>query len=271
MTVGSCCPTPPTLSLGTRNSALGVIGSYSDHMKWPRYREPEPSRKLEGKVQGWAHRAARGMDPGPEVALKQAQDVLNWSVRKSGPESSFSIKAMNEVANQLAGQDRVVEEVVIRQQIVAGLRTNLGPEHESTLSAEWKLATCLMTVERPEDAEPLLAHVVAGRTLALGQDDPQTLVAIAWKASVAKKLGRLHEARVLQEQVVAGYESLGEEESDRSLLALLNLAATLGELHESVEASRLLHLVLTVRLRTLGPDDPKTLEVLEILGSGPGA
>jgi Tetratricopeptide repeat len=169
--------------------------------------------------------------------------------------------------NQLSRQNRVSEEVALRQQIVDGLRKIMGPEDEATLNAEFKLATCLMSLERPGDADPLLTHVLAGRSTALGEDDPQTLSAKAWSASAARRVGRLQEARELQERVVDGYESRGEGESDQGLLAALNLASTLTELDQLDDARRLVRSVLEVRRRTLGPDDPKSLEVQRVLES----
>jgi tetratricopeptide (TPR) repeat protein len=235
-------------------------------MIWTRQQNPEPGRKLERKVQNWANRAARSLDDDPHEALKQAEQVLQWSLRKKGHDSSFTIRAMNEVGNQLARQGRVVEEVDIREKMVEALRHNVGGEDDATLNAELKLATCLITLERPRDAEPLLAHVVTGRALALGDDDPQTLAAVAWQASVSKKLGRLEEALALQERVVDGYGS-HQSESPQALLADLNLASTLTELHRLEAACRLLRAVLDTRTRTLGPEDPKTLEVLHVLAS----
>ena len=235
-------------------------------MIWTRKPNPKP-RELERKVQSWGNRQAQLMEKGPERTLQESQDVLKWSLRKTGPDSAFTIKAMNEVANQLSRQDRVAEEVALREQIVEGLRKNVGPEDEATLNAEFKLATCLIMLERPENADPLLGHVVAGRSLALGEDDPQTLGAMAWSASVAKMLGRLHDAGALQEQVVSGYASRGEGESDHGLLAGINLAATLAELEQLDEARQLLRGVLSVRQRTLGPEDYKTLEVQRVLAS----
>ncbi len=210
---------------------------------------------------------AQSMEQSPEKTLQEAQDVLKWSLRKNGPDSPFTIKAMNEVANQLSRQNRISEETALREQIVDGLRKNVGAEDDATLNAEFKLATCLIALERPEDADPLLTHVVAGRTLALGEDDPQTLGAKAWSASVAKRVGRLQEARALQEEVVDGYESRGEGESDQGLLAALNLASTLVELDQLDDAGRLVRFVLHVRRHALGPDDPKTREVQEVLAS----
>jgi hypothetical protein len=235
---------------------------------WSRKPKPSPKpRELERKVQAWGDRVAQSMDQGPEKTLQEAQDVLKWSLRKTGPDSPFTIKAMNEVANQLSRLDRISEETALREKIVDGLRTNVGPEDEATLNAEFKLATCLLALERPQDADPLLVHVVAGRSLLLGTEDPQTLGAQAWSASVAKKMGRFHEARALQEQVVAGHESRGEGESEQGLVAILNLASTLSELDELAEARRLVRSVLEVRRRTLSSDDPKTLDVERLLAS----
>ena len=216
---------------------------------------------------GWAQRAAQSMVPAPDEALRQSQDVLSWSIRKNGPQSPVSIKAMAEVANQLAHLDRLGEELQMRENIVDALRKERGPEDESTLSVEWKLATCLSILDRPGEAEPLLAHVVECRTRDLGRSDPQTLAALAWSASVAKKLGRLSDARSFQEQVVAGYGEQGAGESDLALLAELHLASILTDLHDLPGASRLLRHVLHVRQRVLGADDPKTLDVLRFLDS----
>jgi tetratricopeptide (TPR) repeat protein len=216
-------------------------------------------------MQAWGNRMAESMEQSPEKTLQESQDVLKWSLRKNGPDSPFTIKAMNEVANQLSRQNRISEEIVLREQIVEGLRKNVGAEDDATLNAEFKLATCLIALERPEDAEPLLTHVVAGRTLALGEDDPQTLGAKAWSANVAKAVGRLEEARAVQQEVVNGYESRGEGESEQGLLAILNLASTLIKLDQLDEAGRLVRSVLQIRRDALGPDDPKTREVQQVL------
>ena len=237
-------------------------------MIWSRKPKQDPKpRELERKVQAWGERQAQSMEQSPEKTLQEARDVLKWSLRKNGPDSAFTIKAMNEVAHQLSRQNRVGEESAVREQILERLRKNVGPEDGATLNAEFRLATCLLALERPEDADPLLAHVVAVRSLALGEDDPLTLGAKAWSASVAKRAGRLQEARALQEQVVDGYQSRGEGESDQGLVATLNLASTLTELDLLDGARQLVRSVLEVRQRTLGPDDPKTLEVEQVLAS----
>jgi tetratricopeptide (TPR) repeat protein len=208
----------------------------------------------------------KGTEQTPEDELEQAQDVLSWALRNEAPDAPFTIKAMIDVADQLARQDRAAEELVLREQAVAALREKPGPEHESTVNAVWKLATCLTTLGRPHDAEPLLADVVACKTLALGRDAPETLMAMAWAAAVAKKLGKLQQARALQEEVVAGYGG-GRADDERAMQAALNLASTLTELRAFDEASRLLRHVLDVHSDVFGLESPKTLDVLEALTS----
>jgi hypothetical protein len=207
----------------------------------------------------------KGVDQSPDTELRQAEEVLRWSIRKHGPDSTFSIRAMNDVADQLARQDRGAEEAIVLEQMVAAARNTLGPEHDSTLSAELKLATCLLTLERAGDAEPLLTHVVAGRTRALGVEDAATLAAMAWSATAARQLGRPNEARVIQEEVLAGLELGGAGETLQAQSAGLNLASTLADLDEVDEAVRLARHVLEIRTRTLGPDEPRTLDTLGTL------
>jgi hypothetical protein len=207
----------------------------------------------------------QGVDQSPEIELRQAEEVLRWSIRKHGPDSTFSIRAMNDVADQLARQDRSAEEAIVVEQMVTAIRNTLGPEHDSTLSAELKLAICLLTMERAGDAEPLFAHVVAQRTRAAGADNASTLAAMAWSATAARQLGKLSDARIIQEQVLAGLELGGAGESLQVQSAGLNLASTLADLDEVDEAIRLVRHVFEIRTRTLSPDDPRTLDALETL------
>ena len=148
--------------------------------------EPEPTPR-ERRVQNLRRRMMKGTEQSPDDELQQAQDVLSWALRKHGRDSTFSIKAMVDVADQLARQGRGAEELDLRTQIVAGLRT-LDPESLNTASAEMRLAACLVMVERYGEADPLLRHVVDVRTAQLGQDEPETLKAVSARDLVASRL-----------------------------------------------------------------------------------
>jgi hypothetical protein len=231
----------------------------------PRDPDSNPGRKKGRRTESLGNRMMKGVDQSPEEELRQAEEVLRWSNKKHGPDSVFSIRAMNDVADQLARQARTAEEMVVREQMVKAIQKNLGPEHDSTLIAELKLAICLLTLERAADATPFLSHVVDGRTRALGGDDPATLAAMAWSATAARQLGKLAEAKVVQEQVLAGFEFAGAGETLQAQSAATNLASTLADLDQVEEATSLVRHVLEIRGRTLPADDPRTLETLGTL------
>ncbi len=208
----------------------------------------------------------RGTERTPDEELAQSRDVLEWALRTKGPDDALSIKAMIDVADQLARQERGAEESVLRRDAVAALRDSVGPEHESTVNAEFRLAICLTGHGQAQQARPLLAHVVAARTLALGPDAPETLIAVAWSATAAKQLGELHEARHLQERVTRGWEAAGTPPDDgRATLAAMNLASTLADLGDLQEASRVLRGVLDARNGIWGSGDARSMDVLEAL------
>src|ERR1700733_14728721 len=93
----------------------------------------------EEKAQVWRDRIMRGTEKSPDEELREAQDVLDWALRKHPADSPFAIKAMLDVANQLAQLERVAEEADLREQIVEGLRTNLGSDNLGTASAQMTL------------------------------------------------------------------------------------------------------------------------------------
>jgi len=149
-----------------------------------------PAGESHEQASGWRRRMLRGTEQTPEEELRQSQDVLAWASRTHGADSSFTIKARIEVADQLARQDRYAEEADQRRQIVAALCSSLGPDTLSTVAAEMRLVGCLVMSEHFEEADRVLAHVVAVRTRELGPDDPDTVKARSWSAIVAGRLGR---------------------------------------------------------------------------------
>jgi hypothetical protein len=137
------------------------------------------------EMTGWRRRILHGTEQTPEEELKRAQEILQWAQRKHDPDSPFTIKAMIDVADQLAIMDRFGEEIELREQIVVRLGSSVGPDSLSAASAEMKLAGCLVQLERFNEVDGLLAHVVAVRSRELGPDDPDTLRAVAWRDMAA--------------------------------------------------------------------------------------
>lgn len=207
------------------------------------------------------------MHPDPESDLKALQWALRRGLRKGGPDSSFAVAAMQRVADALKQQRRYAEEILLRQQILAALRKNLGEDDDLVLHAELSLGICLCRLQRFDEAQPSLTQVAADMEVRLGPDDPNRLTAIRWIAHIMKSDGRLEEARSMEEQVVVRYEMRGNGESEQALAAFTNLADINNHLDHVDEAVRIYRHVLDVRGRTLGPDDPKTLASLQDLAS----
>jgi hypothetical protein len=161
--------------------------AYADRV--PRFRKEAPaSGDEESSRQKWRRRLLRGTEQTPQAELQQAQDILEWALRKHDEDSSFVLKAKLDVANQLAKLDRVAEEVILMEQVVASLRVHT-PEGLKTASAEMQLAGCFVALGRLGDASPLLAHVVEIRLRELGEDDPETQRAEKARSFVADQLG----------------------------------------------------------------------------------
>jgi len=234
-------------------------------MGWPYNRGWQPARKWEKMLLGLTQRLKDSMGPESDEILKASQWALRRGLRKGGPESYYSVAKMIGVADALEQQGHYDEELILRQQIMTTNRRNLGEHDELVMHAELNLGICLCRLQRFEEARVTLTQVAPKMEDRLDPNDPNWLTAIGWLGHVEKSLGHLEEARSMQEKVVARYEVRGDGESIQALTAFGNLADTLEKLDEVDAAVRIYRHLLEVRSRTLGPDDPKTLDALQNL------
>jgi tetratricopeptide (TPR) repeat protein len=235
-------------------------------MGWRHNRGWGPTTDWERRIGKLGNRLQRSSS-NPEEELKVARKLLERGLKKGGPDSPFVASASRLVAEKLCELDRPQEEVQFREEHLAACRRNIGLDEVGTASAEIRLAMCLFKLERYDDADRLLPHVITVRTSALGEDDPNTIQAINLQSNVANKLGRPDDARALQVKVVDWYDSRGFGESEPAISCVLNLATTLASLREFDESTRLMRRAYEVRCRTLGSDDPSTLDALALLAS----
>lgn len=172
---------------------------------------------------------------------------------------------MEAVAKFREAVGRFADALPLREQVVSLRRTSLGPEHQLTLAAEARLGVTLIELDRPGEAKPLLTHVLDRLTESRGPDDLTVLAVTERLADVELALGASQEARTLLEQEMANFEARGDE-----LLAAgvaVKIAKVLITSGEYAEAADVLRTVVTVRSRTLGPDDPSTLAALRNFAS----
>jgi len=228
-----------------------------------------PKRKslssLRTRIAGAVGRAAERTDLDPNSALQAAQATLDWSNRHRGPGSPMAIRAKSDVAHQLERVGRYDEAIELRAEVVTQLRLQVGVEHPSTLAAEGLQAFDLDRLGRHTEAQPLFEHVLAGRTDDLGADDPLTLLAMEWLGCNLRRRGDLNESRRLLQEAVDRHEGLGAGETEECLKTRSHLATTQFEMGQFTEACEQRRHIVSVRTRTLGPDDPSTLSSLENL------
>jgi hypothetical protein len=222
---------------------------------------------LRNRIAQAAGRAAEKMDLDPESALQSAREVLDWSIRHRGPESTMTVNAKGEVAKRLEQLGRYEEAVHLRTDVATHLRLHLGADDPSTLTAEGFQAFDLERLGRNAEALPLFEHVLMGRIDALGPDHELTLLARGWLGCSLRSVGDLPGSRRQLEDAVARYERQGAGDTEACMKTTSHLATTEFQLGQMMETCELRRHILGVRIRTLGPDDLTTLSSLENLAN----
>jgi tetratricopeptide (TPR) repeat protein len=205
----------------------------------------------------------RRMDLSPESRLSGAQAVLRRNLEKSGRDSPRTANAMIALADELQQQNRISEELLLREQIVEAVQRNLGPDNEDTLKAAMDLANCLLALDRPDDAGRLLATAIAEA----GSTSAKKAEAVYSLAVIHAGARRFEEAEGLLKEILPLYAQNGADEDLAALEVSTTLGAVLVNLEKMDEAVPLLRHVLDVRIRRLGPDDPETMSTLHLLAS----
>ncbi len=248
-------------------SQANLVPAYAAEVRSPDESKPKSLSSLRIRIAGAVGRAAKNMDLDPDSTLQAARATLDWSIRHRGHDSSMTVKAKSEVAHQLERVGRHDEAVELRADVVTQLQLQMGAEHPSTLAAEGLQAFDLDRLGRHTEAQPLFEHVLVGRTDDLGADDPLTLLAMEWLGCNLRRCGDLNESRRLLGEAVDRHEDLGAGETEECLKTRSHLAATQFEMGLFTDACEQRRQIVSVRSRTLGPDDPSTLSSLENLAS----
>lgn len=234
--------------------------TYADPVVQPEGSKRGPIPWLRNRVAKEALRAAEKTDSEPEQALQLARTTLSWSLRHSGPDSAMTLNAKREVAELLERLGRFDEALQLRIDVATCLQLQLGGDDPSTLTAEGFLGFSFDRLGRHAEAVSQFERVLAGRTNILGRDDKSTLLAMEWLGCAHRSLGNLEESRGLLQEAVDRYQSEGAGETEDCMKATSHLATTLFQLEEVPEACELRRHIFEVRNRTLGPDDPTTLD-----------
>ncbi|MDQ7808412.1 tetratricopeptide repeat protein [Amycolatopsis sp. A133] len=173
------------------------------------------------------------------------------------------------VAYQLEG--RLSRALRLSQEVVEGLRRDLGADDLLTLTAINNLALVHLACDEAETAHALLCSVYRKRRAALGRDDPETLVALS---NLAIARGHLGDATADQNRnrriahrywlgVCARWHLTAPPDNANALDALNGLALSYRALGYLEEALKLMQKVHSIRTDVLGATHPDTLGSLE--------
>jgi hypothetical protein len=125
----------------------------------------------------WVRRTAQalGKNKDDEWWLKFHEDRLVGLIRRFGADSLQAASARADIATKLEGLGRLEEGRLLREEVVAAHRRNMGEEHPQTLVAEAWLVQNLMSSELSEQARPIALHVYDTRRRIQGHDHEDTL------------------------------------------------------------------------------------------------
>ncbi|KAG4433091.1 hypothetical protein IFR05_011431 [Cadophora sp. M221] len=122
-------------------------------------------------------------------------------------------------------QDRLLEENVIRQQVVDAMQDMFGSTDERTLEEKNALVSVLHRRRLHEKAAKVAREVVEGYKSTLGDVDPKTVAAETQLAVLINLLDRRDEAIGLQEKSLEALEAINGKVHDKTAKALVNLGA----------------------------------------------
>jgi hypothetical protein len=125
----------------------------------------------------------------PEKSLVEAEDVLAMIIRLRGSDSEQAGVGRAEVAQRLESLSRFDEARLLREEILAADRRNLGDDHANTLSAEASLALNLVHAGLRPEAMPIFKHIRDVRLATLGPGDPETIWATSWIDGLTREFG----------------------------------------------------------------------------------
>ena len=141
-------------------------------------------------------------------------------------------------ASRLREQAKYDEARELGEQVLAGMRQELGEEHPDTLLAINNLALTLFEKGELKRARELQEKVLEAQRRVGGKVHPNTLVAMGNLATTLQAQGELERAQELQEKALEAWcRTRGEQHPD-TLIAMSNLGLTLqmqGELRGAQE------------------------------------
>lgn len=191
-----------------------------------------------------------------------------WEGRSSlkGKHHEDTLRSMNTYAISLTNLGETERAIELQEELVIALEETRGAGNEQTLQARGNLAASLARSGRNSEAEERYRALLSIRQATRGDAHPQTLLAATSLANVLLSSGRPAEAAtILIPRLPAYRKTFGEGNTDQlaALITEVRIAQDLGHYDEALAKG---NATLALSRRALGPDHPRTLVMLYILG-----
>jgi tetratricopeptide (TPR) repeat protein/tRNA A-37 threonylcarbamoyl transferase component Bud32 len=182
-----------------------------------------------------------------------------------GPTSREALGASVVLGRLLNDTRRYEEAEAFKRGVYEACRADLGEDNAETLRAKKQLAVALQAVDRVEEAIAMLREVVAQHARRSSARSADALTARSDLAEFLRRARRPLEALAeLDSALVDGRATYGERHAFVHRIRMRR-AVTLGALSRRGEAITDLVEAIPLAEADLGPDDPRTLEMLDAL------
>ena len=198
--------------------------------------------------------------------VEMAEAAAKGLERTLGPEHSYTLDALNNLALAYQAVGRLPEAIALIERVRDARNAKFGPDHPENLTTLNNLAQAYKSVGRLPEAIALNERVRDAMIAKLGPDHPDTLITLGNLALAYHAAGRLPEAIALFERIRdAEIRKFGPEHPS-TLTTLHHLGWAYQAIGKLPEAIALLERIRDAQITELGPDHPDTLTTLSNLG-----
>ena len=197
------------------------------------------------------------------------QSVLQAATSSRGPLHPYTLDVLDDLAGLHAARGDYANSEECYVRVISGLLETLGADHSQTLASRLQLARMLQNgPERFDQAEELFGDVLARRERVLGPTHPLTLDSIDDLAAIFEAKGDFIQSQHHYESAANGLTATLGGDHPQTLACRLRLARMLQRGPEQYdEAEGIFRDVLARFQNTLGEMHPRTLDVIDDLGS----
>jgi serine/threonine protein kinase/tetratricopeptide (TPR) repeat protein len=199
-------------------------------------------------------------------AIALQERTLKLSEAKLGPDHPHTLTSRNNLALAYRDAGRAAEAVALLEATLKLREAKLGPDHPHTLTSRNNLAETYRRAGRHDLSIPMFEEVLERRTAKLGPDHPDTLVTRANLGVNYRDAGRPAQgARLLEEAL---RRARGRPDATRAVAGVpQSLAAAYDAAGQFARSEPLYRDALDRARKSFGPDDPRTADVMAMLGS----